>query len=274
MAWQFLLRWAKRLLLVGLVLATLLTVVSFAMALALRAYTPDDTAFMRANPGAIHEWVDLDHISRYPIAAAVVYEDVEFGRRTGAFDVGKFVGTAQSYMGGQHDIVGGSTIHQQLAKNLWLSETRSAWRKGVEAGLSMSMALSLSDRRVIELYMNYVQLGPKLYGVCAASWYYFDSPPWLMTEYQAAQLMAVLPLPSLARRADGGGMYVAGDADLQDWFYRKVYRVAPHGIAAMGGYRKIMDQIGIPDDASDHEHTGAHSCSTMPDQVRTILGGE
>ncbi|MBM4644779.1 glycosyl transferase [Rhodococcus hoagii] len=204
-AWQFLLRWAKRLLLVGLVLATLLTVVSFAMALALRAYTPDDTAFMRANPGAIHEWVDLDHISRYPIAAAVVYEDVEFGRRTGAFDVGKFVGTAQSYMGGQHDIVGGSTIHQQLAKNLWLSETRSAWRKGVEAGLSMSMALSLSDRRVIELYMNYVQLGPKLYGVCAASWYYFDSPPWLMTEYQAAQLMAVLPLPSLARRADGAG---------------------------------------------------------------------
>ncbi|MBM4644778.1 hypothetical protein GS464_20170 [Rhodococcus hoagii] len=85
------------------------------------------------------------------------------------------------------------------------AETRSAWRKGVEAGLSMSMALSLSDRRVIELYMNYVQLGPKLYGVCAASWYYFDSPPWLMTEYQAAQLMAVLPLPSLARRADGGG---------------------------------------------------------------------
>ncbi|NDZ93327.1 transglycosylase domain-containing protein [Streptomyces sp. SID6673] len=236
-------------------------------------YEPGETAFMHANEPYIHEWVDLDHISRHPIAAALILEDVDMGNRTNAFDVGRFVGTAQSYLGGQSDIDGGSTIPQQLVKNLYFSPDRSAWRKAGEAFIALPFAWTVSDSRMLEMYMNYAQFGPKLYGICAAAWYYFDSPPWSLTQNQGAQLAAIVRLPSEARRAEGGGVYVLGpnsDADFRD----RVYNRVPRDLAFLGGYEPLMESVGIDDDASDHEHIGENSCSAMPADVEELLVAE
>lgn len=256
------------------VLFIVLLTALFAFCAAHNIFTPDTTAFMRSNPdGAIHQWVDLDHISRYPIAAVLVLEDVDMGNRVNAFDVGRFMGTAQSYLGGQSGIEGGSTIPQQLVKNLYFSDARSAWRKAGEAAVSLPFAWMVSDSRMLELYMNYAQFGPHLYGICTASWYYFDSPPWSLTQFQGSQLAAILRLPSEARRADGGGVYVLGpnsDADFHD----RVYHRVPRDLKAVGGYQELMKSVGIDDDASDHEHTGDNTCSAMPADVRQLLESE
>ena len=144
----------------------------------------------------------------------------------------------------------------------------------VEALIAVPMAKFVPEDRILELYLNFAQLGPNIYGVCSATWYYFDSPPWSVSPNQAAQLMAVLPLPSLARRAEGGGMFVAGNKELEDWYYDRVYVRSPGGIEYRGGYRALMDQVGIVGDASDHEHVGPDSCSTMPEGVRELLEKE
>ena len=70
---------------------------------------------------------------------------------------------------------------------------RSALRDAAVTG-------TLPDRRVLELYVNYAQFGPHLYGICAASWYYFGEPPWSMTAYQSAQLMGVLQMSAATAR--------------------------------------------------------------------------
>ncbi|MCS4257988.1 membrane peptidoglycan carboxypeptidase [Rhodococcus erythropolis] len=62
--------------------------------------------------------------------------------------------------------------------------------------MATEFSYSMSDQRILELYLNYAQFGPGLYGVCAASWYYFNTPPWFMSEYNANQLSGVLPRPA------------------------------------------------------------------------------
>lgn len=261
-------RWLR-----GCLVVTLLPVLAlFTFCAGHNLVTPSETAFMRDNEPYIHEWVDLDHISRYPIAAVLVLEDVDMGNRVNAFDVARFIGKAQSYLGGQSDIEGGSTIPQQLVKNLYFSPDRSAWRKAGEAIVSLPFAWTVSDSRMLEMYMNYAQFGPKLYGICAASWYYFDSPPWSLTQLQGSQLAAIVRLPSEARRADGGGVYVLGpnsDADFRD----RVYNRVPRDLGYLGGYEPLMRSVGIDDDASDHDHSDS-SCAVSPVGVRNLLRAE
>jgi monofunctional biosynthetic peptidoglycan transglycosylase len=77
---------------------------------------------------------------------------------------------------------GASTITQQLAKNLWLSPSRNPLRKGKEALLTWQLERALSKRRILEIYLNVVELGPGIYGVGAASQRYFGRhPPISMT---------------------------------------------------------------------------------------------
>lgn len=267
-------RWCFLILRRMAVVLLVLLLILFTFCAAHNVFAPSSTAFMQANPGpVVYQWVDLDHISRYPIAAVVVLEDVDMGNRVNAFDVGRFIGTAQSYLGGQSGIEGGSTIPQQLVKNLYFSDARSAWRKAGEAAVSLPFAWMVSDSRILELYMNYAQFGPHLYGICTAAWYYFDSPPWSLTQFQGSQLAAILRLPSEARRADGGGVYVLGpnsDADFKD----RVYHRVPRDLKAVGGYQELMKSVGIDDDASEHEHTGGNTCSAMPAEVRQLLESE
>ncbi|MFI8696750.1 transglycosylase domain-containing protein [Dietzia maris] len=256
-----------------LAIGALLLVFALSMPASLRWFTPESTAFMDRQPDPIHQFVTTNHISRHLFASAMVLEDAEIGERSGAFDLVTFAETAQRYIAGEN-VVGGSTIHQQLVKNLYLSPERSASRKAIEALISVATATFVPEDRIMELYVNFAQFGPNIYGVCAATWYYFDSPPWYVSEFQAAQLMGVLPFPSEARRAEGGGMYVVGSEAIQNSYLDRVYNRAPGGLAYRGGYQPLMDQVGIVGDASDYEHVGPDSCSTIPPAVQELLASE
>jgi monofunctional biosynthetic peptidoglycan transglycosylase len=88
-----------------------------------------------------------------------------------------------------------STITQQLAKNLWLSPSYNPLRRVKEAILTWQLERTLPKRRILELYLNVVELGPGLYGVGAASRRYFGKATADLDEIEAAQLAAVLPRP-------------------------------------------------------------------------------
>lgn len=91
---------------------------------------------------------------------------------------------------------GASTITQQLAKNLWLSRSRNPLRKLKEAALTRELEAHLGKRRILELYLNVVELGPGIYGAEAAARHYFGKPAAALSEREAAELAASLPLPS------------------------------------------------------------------------------
>src|SRR5262244_3906842 len=90
---------------------------------------------------------------------------------------------------------GASTITQQLAKNLWLSPSRSPLRKAREAVMTWQLERALSKRRILELYLNVVEFGPGVYGVEAASRHYFGTAAADLGPPEAAQLAATLPNP-------------------------------------------------------------------------------
>jgi monofunctional glycosyltransferase len=90
---------------------------------------------------------------------------------------------------------GGSTISQQLAKNLYLSSQRSWLRKGQEAALTLMLERTLTKRRILEIYLNVIEWGDGIYGAEAASQRYFRKPASALTANEAAFLSAMIPNP-------------------------------------------------------------------------------
>jgi monofunctional biosynthetic peptidoglycan transglycosylase len=92
-------------------------------------------------------------------------------------------------------IIGGSTITQQLAKNLLLSGERTLPRKGQEFVLTMALELLLPKQRILELYLNHVEWGEGVFGAEAAAQHYYGKPASKLTPYEAARLAVMLPRP-------------------------------------------------------------------------------
>ncbi len=92
-------------------------------------------------------------------------------------------------------VVGGSTITQQLAKNLFLSGERTLLRKGQEFVLTMALELLLSKQRILEIYLNSVEWGEGVFGAEAAAQHYFRKPAARLSSYEAARLVVMLPRP-------------------------------------------------------------------------------
>jgi monofunctional biosynthetic peptidoglycan transglycosylase len=90
---------------------------------------------------------------------------------------------------------GGSTITQQLVKNLFLTTERSFVRKGVESSLVPMLEAILTKDRILELYLNVIEWGPGIYGAEAASEHYFHTHASSLTREQAARLAAIIPAP-------------------------------------------------------------------------------
>jgi monofunctional glycosyltransferase len=238
------------------------------------AHTPDDTAFMRADPdGAIHPWVDASNISRDMLVALIAHEDAPFPDRTGAFSLHQFLSRAEAYVTGRPD-PSGSTIDQQLAKNIWLTPSKTWYRKALEADLSTLMALSVPKARRLELYANTAQFGVGLYGVCAASWYYFSESPAMLDLDGSAQLVGLLPNPTAFRRAPAGGVdYHVGDGTVQDLgdtvAWARAHIIGQ--VRGVGGLR-ATEAIGITGTAQTH--LGGVRCDVMPAEVRSKLVNE
>jgi monofunctional biosynthetic peptidoglycan transglycosylase len=171
---------------------------------ALADRNPTSTAFIerwrerRAAAGepADPAWrpVPLERISIHLPHAVLVAEDIDFFSHRG-FDRDEMEAAAREALAGGR-VRGASTISQQLVKNLWLSPDRTPWRKVEEAILTVQLERRLSKRRILELYLNVVELGPGIFGAEAASRHWFGTGAARLDRRQAAMLAASLPRPS------------------------------------------------------------------------------
>jgi monofunctional biosynthetic peptidoglycan transglycosylase len=108
-------------------------------------------------------------------------------------------------------IIGGSTITQQLAKNLLLSGERTLLRKGQEIVLTFALEQTLSKQRILEIYLNNVEWGEGVFGAEAAAQHYFRKSASRLTPYEAARLAVMLPQPKRFEKTPGSG-YLASRA--------------------------------------------------------------
>jgi len=127
--------------------------------------------------------------------AVIIAEDGRFYQHSG-FDVTAIRSAWQYNLSHLTIRYGASTLSQQTVKNLFLSNDRSLLRKWHEAILTWQMERHLDKPRILELYLNLAQFGPGIFGVQAASYYYWGRPAWRLNLQQAAELAACLPSPT------------------------------------------------------------------------------
>jgi monofunctional biosynthetic peptidoglycan transglycosylase len=151
-----------------------------------------------------YEFVPLGKISRDFQHAVIAAEDMRFYQHHG-FDWHAMQTAAEDDMEGGR-IRGGSTLTQQLVKNLFFGTGRSLLRKGAEFTLVPVAELVLGKRRILELYLNVVEWGPGVYGAESACRSYYRTSALGIDRDQAARLAAILPLP-LKRRPDHMNRY-------------------------------------------------------------------
>ncbi len=139
------------------------------------------------------EWIPFDDLSDNLKKAAIAGEDVNFMTHWG-FD---FKAMENAFEKNQKSkrVIGGSTISQQTAKNVFLWPGRSYIRKAFEVYFTSLIELLWSKERILEVYLNVIETGDGLYGAEAASWNYYGKSAASMTKQQAALLVAVLPNP-------------------------------------------------------------------------------
>jgi monofunctional biosynthetic peptidoglycan transglycosylase len=149
------------------------------------------------------EWFSYDDISKQMAIAVIAAEDQNFPFHFG-FDFEQIEKAIEQYERGRK-LRGASTITQQVAKNLFLWEGRSFIRKGLEAYFTVLIELLWSKERILEVYLNIIEMGDMIFGVGAASQLYFKKHPSKLTRSQAALLTATIPNPKRfsARRPSG-----------------------------------------------------------------------
>ncbi|HVI53999.1 MAG TPA: monofunctional biosynthetic peptidoglycan transglycosylase [Luteibacter sp.] len=152
-----------------------------------------------------HRWVPWDAVSPQVGLAMVAGEDQKFPFHHG-FDIDAIQDAIDASDEGKR-LRGASTISQQVAKNLFLWNGRSFIRKGLEAYFTVLIEATWPKRRILEVYMNIVELGNGIYGVGAASDVFYHTTPDRLGAIQAARLAAVLPNPRRFR-VDAPSAYV------------------------------------------------------------------
>lgn len=197
------LRWLGRLALRLLLVVTLLLVLCVVPVAVHGVLDPQDTAFMiharsklRAAGDARpiqRRWVDARQIASAMRLAVVAAEDQKFPAHHG-FDLEAMQKAFAHNQAGRR-IRGGSTISQQVAKNLYLWPSRSYLRKGLEAWLTLLIETLWSKQRILEVYLNVAQFDADLFGVDAAAQRFFGKPAARLSAHEAALLAAVLPNP-------------------------------------------------------------------------------
>lgn len=139
------------------------------------------------------KWVPIEEISPYMIQAVVAAEDNKFTKHFG-FDM-EAIKYAKEYNKTHKRKLGGSTISQQVAKNVFLFPDRSWVRKAFEAYFTVLIEVFWSKERIMEVYLNVIELGDGIYGVEKASEIYFGKNAKRLTKTEAATLAASLPSP-------------------------------------------------------------------------------
>ena len=153
-----------------------------------------------------HNWVPIEDISKNLQLAVICSEDQNFLKHNG-FDM-KAIERALDYNQKGKKVRGASTISQQTAKNVFLWPHRSWFRKGLETYVTFLIELIWSKERIMEVYLNSIEMGNGIYGAEAASQHWFKKPASKLTKSQAAAIAAILPRP-LKYRANPPTVYIA-----------------------------------------------------------------
>ncbi len=140
------------------------------------------------------KWMPLKRISPYLIHATIIAEDSRFYEHAGV-DPEALRFALKKNLVRKRYAIGGSTITQQLARNLYLTPRKSLVRKFKEIIIAYKMERKLSKRRILELYLNVIELGRGIYGVEAASRYYFGKAADQLSVTEAIQLVSIYPSP-------------------------------------------------------------------------------
>ena len=140
------------------------------------------------------KWVSLHNVSPNLIKAVLIAEDDKFWKHEG-FDYQAIERSIEKNIAAKQFKMGGSTISQQLAKNLYLSASKNPVRKIKEAILTWRIEKKLSKRRILELYVNLVEWGDGIFGIDQAARHYYGVSPARLTAQQASKLASILPNP-------------------------------------------------------------------------------
>jgi monofunctional glycosyltransferase len=167
-------------------------------------FNPATSAFMEdrlevlqnRNPKAElqYKWVPYGRISDNLKRALIAAEDAKFLDHEG-FDWEGIAAAYEKNLKKGRIVAGGSTISQQLAKNLFLSTKRTPWRKGEEALITMMLEAVMTKQRIFEIYLNIIEWGNGVFGAEAASRHYFGVSASQLSPEQAARLAAMVPNP-------------------------------------------------------------------------------
>ncbi|WP_159875138.1 monofunctional biosynthetic peptidoglycan transglycosylase [Aquitalea denitrificans] len=169
-----------------------------------RSHNPSASAFMNEQLAKLQEddpaaelrqkWVPYAQISPNLKRALIAAEDAKFADHEG-FDWDGIEAAFEKNLKQGHIVAGGSTISQQLAKNLFLSSKKTPWRKLEEAAITVMLEKVLDKRRIFEIYLNVIEWGNGVFGAEAAARYYFRTGAARLSSGQAAKLAAMVPNP-------------------------------------------------------------------------------
>lgn len=196
--------WLWRGILLGCVLLLLYQVWIFAHICWWIKFNPSSSNFMQTrleimqdkNPDAElqHQWVPYSKISNHLKRALVASEDAKFVDHEG-FDWDGIQKAYEKNLKKRKIVAGGSTISQQLAKNLFLSTQRTPWRKIEEAAITVMIEAVMDKQRILEIYLNIIEWGNGVFGAEAAARHYYRVSAAQLSTEQAAKLAAMVPNP-------------------------------------------------------------------------------
>ncbi|PIS28887.1 MAG: monofunctional biosynthetic peptidoglycan transglycosylase [Candidatus Marinimicrobia bacterium CG08_land_8_20_14_0_20_45_22] len=229
--------------------------------------SPDGSEFARKNPkstslivhrervakkqhrklGRYWVWVPLNSVSSNLIHTVIISEDARFYSHPG-FDVEAIKFAAQKDLKRKKFAVGGSTITQQLAKNLYLSNRKSLFRKLREIIIAYKMDKKLTKHRILELYLNVIECGRGIYGVEAASRHYFGKSSSALSVDEACRLAVILPSPIRHSPYDGSRFVERRRLRLLKWEF-KTGRIDSTAYQILTGitFEKMPDSLNTQD---------------------------
>lgn len=177
-------------------------------------------------------WTPLSRISPYLIKAVLIAEDDKFWTHEG-FDLDAIQKAVEKDFKERKLKFGGSTISQQLAKNLYLTPSKNPLRKLKEAILTWRLERKLSKRRILELYLNVAEWGEGIFGIEAAARHYYGKPASALGPEEAARLASVLPNPLKYNPLSASG-YVANRS-------RIIYNIMVKRGIVIPEYEEVME---------------------------------
>ena len=178
------------------------------------------------------QWVDIEQAGPYMALAVVAAEDQRFPQHRG-FDTEEIIAAIERRLDGGR-LRGASTISQQVARNLFLWQGRSFLRKGFEVWFTGLVEAFWPKRRILEMYLNFAEMGERIFGIAVASERYFGVRPDRLSRQQAALIAAVLPNP-IVYRVDAPSAHVLRR---RDWILQQMQN--------LGGPAYLGDVLHAP----------------------------